>query len=81
MEMRTIVPKLGETFQYLGKPVTNEQGIRIGSISDVVDAGDHYELYMHFEDNELIIEPKYFNNAVMGEVYDFVDSNKKGCEK
>ena len=81
MIIKTIVPKLGETFQYLGKPVTNEQGVRIGSIIDVKDAGDHYDLYMHFEDNELIIEPKYFNNAVMGEVYDFGDPNIKGGEK
>ncbi len=63
MEIKTIVPKLGETFQYLGKPVTNEFGIRIGSISDVVDAGDHYDLIMTIEGNIT----RVFNNAVMGE--------------
>lgn len=77
MTIKTIVPKLGESFQYLGKPVTNDQGVRIGSISDVKDAGDHYDLYMRIDDGAL--ESKKFNNAVMGEVYDFVDSNKKGC--
>ena len=80
MEMKTIVPKLGDTHNYLGKPVT-KNGIRIGSITDVKDVGDHYELYMHIDDQEIVIEPKYFNNAVMGEVYDFGVPNKKGCEK
>ena len=76
MTIKTIVSKLGEPFQYLGKPVTNEQGVRIGSISNVKDAGDHYDLYMHIDDESL--GPKKFNNAVMGETFDCGDSNQKG---
>lgn len=49
MIIKTIVPKLGDSMHYLGKPVTNELGVRIGSISEVKDEGDHYELTMDVE--------------------------------
>ena len=46
MIIKTIVPKLGDTMYYLGKPVTDGIGKRIGSISEVIDDGDHYTLIM-----------------------------------
>lgn len=46
MIIKTIVPKLGESMYYIGKPVSNGVGTRIGSISEVIDQGDHYELIM-----------------------------------
>lgn len=64
MIIKTLVPKVGETFQYIGKPVTNELGVRIGSISEVVDAGDHYDIIMEIEGVHTMV----FNNAVMGEM-------------
>ena len=60
MEMKTIVPKLVDTHNYLGKPVT-KNGIRIGSITDVKEVGDHYELYMHIDDSEL---DTYFQKGI-----------------
>ena len=68
MIIKTIVPKLGEAHAYLGKPVTNECGVRIGSISEVKDVGDHYELIMNVSDDPF--KPKTFNNAVMGVSFD-----------
>lgn len=49
MIIKTIVPKLGTEMDYLGKPVKNGVDARIGSISEVVDVGDHYELIMVVE--------------------------------
>lgn len=46
MIIKTLVPKLGEAMHYLGKPVTNGLGARIGSITEVKDVGDCYELMM-----------------------------------
>lgn len=46
MIIKTIVPKLGDSMQYLGKPVKDNNGIRIGSITDVDDEIDCYELTM-----------------------------------
>jgi hypothetical protein len=46
MIIKTIVPKLGDSMYYVGKPVTNGVGARIGSVSEVIDEGDHYELIM-----------------------------------
>lgn len=49
MILKTIVPKLGDKMYYLGKPVTNGVGARIGSITDVVTVGDQYELTMDLQ--------------------------------
>ena len=49
MIFKTIVPKLGEVMYYLGKPVTNDEGIRIGSITDVKEDGDCLEITMNVE--------------------------------
>lgn len=46
MIIKTIVPKLGEAMHYLGKPVTNGVGARIGSITEVVEDGDCLILFM-----------------------------------
>jgi hypothetical protein len=46
MIIKTIVPKLGDSMQYVGKPVKDDKGIRIGSITEVNDVGDCYELIM-----------------------------------
>lgn len=46
MIIKTIVPKIGDAMHYIGKPVNNGVGARIGSISEVKDEGDHYELIM-----------------------------------
>ena len=51
MIIKTIVPKVGEPFQYMGKPVLGVNRERIGSITDVIDVGDHYELIMEIVDN------------------------------
>ena len=58
MIFKAIVPKLGETMHYMGKPVYDEQGVRIGSISDVVDDGDHFILIMNIENKELDMNEK-----------------------
>lgn len=52
MIIKTIVPKVGEPFQYIGKPVIGLPRERIGSITDVIDVGDHYELIMEVVDNK-----------------------------
>ena len=46
MIIKTIVPKLGDAMYYLGKPVTNGIGTRIGSITEVKEDGDQLELIM-----------------------------------
>lgn len=68
MIIKTMVPKLGEIHSYLGKPVKDELGNRIGSITDVQEVDDHYELTM------TISNPvEFFNNATMGVFF-----NKEG---
>lgn len=52
MTIKTIVPKVLEPMHYLGKPVLDENQNRIGSIVDVIDVGDHYELIMEVEMDE-----------------------------
>ena len=46
MIMKTLVPKIGDSMYYIGKPVTNGVGTRIGSITEVNEIDDHYELVM-----------------------------------
>ena len=46
MIIKMIVPKLGEAMYYIGKPVMNGCGARIGGIIDVKEVDDHYELTM-----------------------------------
>lgn len=46
MIIKMIVPKLGEAMYYIGKPVMNGCGARIGGIIDVEEVDDHYELTM-----------------------------------
>ena len=46
MIIKTIVPKLGEAIYYIGEPVMNGCGARIGGIIDVEEVDDHYELTM-----------------------------------
>lgn len=58
MTINTMVPKLGETHAYLGKPVKDEKGNRIGSITDVKELDDNYMLTMTIDDK--------YNNAIMG---------------
>jgi len=50
MIIKTIVPKIGEPMHYLGKPVNNDAGVRIGGITDVVEVDGHYELTMDIPD-------------------------------
>ena len=52
MILKTMVPKLGDQMHYIGKPVQNEAGVRIGSISDVIDDGYHFILIMNIESKE-----------------------------
>lgn len=59
MVIKTIIPKLGETHQYLGKPIKNDKNIRIGSITDVKVMDDTYILFMSIDTNSCI------NNATM----------------
>lgn len=51
MVIKTIVPKLCDGMYYLGKPVNDSNGVRIGSITDVKENGDQYELTMTMEFN------------------------------
>lgn len=51
MIIRTIVPKEGDQMHYLGKPVKNDKGDRIGSIIEVLEADDNYELVMEVDIN------------------------------
>ena len=46
MIMKTLVPKIGDPIYYMGKPVTNGAGARIGSVTEVNEIDDHYELVM-----------------------------------
>jgi HSP20 family molecular chaperone IbpA len=46
MIIKTILPNLGDVSQYLGKPVKDRDGNRIGGIVDVVADGDHIEVSM-----------------------------------
>lgn len=62
MTINTIVPKLGDPTHYLGKPVKDESGNRIGSITDVKENDDNFILIMSIDDK--------FNNAVMGVEYE-----------
>ena len=46
MIIQTIVPNLGDSMHYLGKPVKNGVGARIGSITEVKEDGDSLILIM-----------------------------------
>lgn len=50
MNIKSIVPKLGNEMHYLGKPVKDENGTRIGSITEVKSVDDNYELIMCIDD-------------------------------
>ena len=52
MIIKTIIPKVLEPMHYLGKPVLDENQNRIGSIVDVIEVGDHYELIMEVKMDE-----------------------------
>ena len=58
MIFKTVVPKLGDPMHYIGKPVHDENGLRIGSISDVIDDSDHFILIMNVENKELDMNEK-----------------------
>ena len=50
MIFKTISPKVkAVSNHYLGMPVRDANGYRIGSIIDVIDQGDHFELIMDIE--------------------------------
>ena len=53
MRTKTIVPKLGDPIHYLGKPVTDENGNRIGSIIDIKEVDDTFELFMEMDDEQI----------------------------
>lgn len=46
MIFKAIVPKFGEPMHYIGKPVKDEDGNRIGGIIDAVPYGDCVEISM-----------------------------------
>jgi hypothetical protein len=46
MIIKTIVPKFGEPMHYIGKPVKDKDGNRIGGIVDAVLNGDCVEISM-----------------------------------
>lgn len=49
MIIKIIIPKLGDSMHYLGKPVFDEFGVRIGSIVDIKDVDEHYEAYIEVD--------------------------------
>lgn len=46
MILKTVVPKEGDTMPYMGKPVYDNNGNRVGFITDVLDSDGHFDLIM-----------------------------------
>jgi hypothetical protein len=55
--MTTIVPKTSDAMYYLGKPVKDLNGERIGSIIEVEDLEDHYKLIMEVNVRQVVLHP------------------------